>query len=305
MQNRMLLPDIAKSLCVLYIVAFWHILDYVEPVAWKENFASITNGVLATFTFFSGLFLGKKECSFIDFYKDRIRRFVPLLLVAVISFYFINFIGIKNGLFILCGLSSFVPPYPPTLWYFGMMIVFYIVTPFLLYKLNIATSRDKKILIIKGLILELAFLTLHMYFPTDIRLVLFFPYYLLGMVCPIDIFSKQKALAKLFMVCIVLAFVGGQIDTFNIIKTYSIFGLILFVCKIIEPIVIKFNSSKVFILLSYSSMSAYLFHRPIYKLLVKVYDAEFVNIFQIVGMISILFIGSYFIQKAYDSFLKK
>lgn len=100
-------------------------------------------------------------------------------------------------------------------------------------------------------------------------------------------------------------FCGGQIDTFNIIKTFSIFGLILFVCKIIEPIVIKFNFSKVFILLSYSSMSAYLFHRPIYKVLVKVYDTSFVNIFQIAGMISILFIGSYFIQKAYDSFLKK
>lgn len=37
MKERILLPDIARSICVLEIVAFWHIFDYSEPVGWKYD----------------------------------------------------------------------------------------------------------------------------------------------------------------------------------------------------------------------------------------------------------------------------
>lgn len=38
MKERILfLPDIARSICVLEIVAFWHIFDYSESVGWKYD----------------------------------------------------------------------------------------------------------------------------------------------------------------------------------------------------------------------------------------------------------------------------
>ena len=62
MQHRILLFDIVKAICVIEIVAFWHMLDYT-PINPHSLFMGdiITSSVLAAFTFASGFFLVKRN----------------------------------------------------------------------------------------------------------------------------------------------------------------------------------------------------------------------------------------------------
>ena len=60
--------------------------DYIKS-SYPAIFSDVTTGVLATFTFISGLFLGKKRMPVLTFYKKRLSRFFFLFLISCLSFY--------------------------------------------------------------------------------------------------------------------------------------------------------------------------------------------------------------------------
>ena len=89
--NRLIEFDFCRSICVLWIVGFWHLQYYLAPEFQLEGNTweicrVLTNGVLATFTFLSGFFLKKYTFSNIndvyDFYKKRLVRFYPLYAIS-------------------------------------------------------------------------------------------------------------------------------------------------------------------------------------------------------------------------------
>lgn len=97
MRNRLVLFDITRGLCVIWIVGIWHMNAYLNVECkffqdgsfTKEMYSMLTNGVLATFTFISGFFMSKNLISELNdvlrFYKKRIIRFmIPLLLSSII-----------------------------------------------------------------------------------------------------------------------------------------------------------------------------------------------------------------------------
>lgn len=53
--------DCSRAVCALYIVSFWHLSEYIGINIWNSVTYQATHGVLATFTFISGYFLGKKK----------------------------------------------------------------------------------------------------------------------------------------------------------------------------------------------------------------------------------------------------
>lgn len=184
MKNRILLPDIARSFCVVYIVAFWHIFDYCAPVEWKDDFSFLTHGALACFTFISGLFCGKKEMNFKKFYLSRMKRFLPLLAIALVLFCIFQITSFKVAIITLLGISCFTPYQPLTLWYFAMIILFYWLTPILLYKNN--GRCERKSLICRSILLYLFFIFLSSIIEIDNRIIVYFPFYVLGIIFPIE-----------------------------------------------------------------------------------------------------------------------
>ena len=139
MKQRELSFDIARAFCMLYIIGVWHFDDYLPC----ENHFILKYGnvlticVLASFTYISGFFMGKKHLTVSEFYLNRLKRFYILFFIASI----LMFLWKDPLLFVktITGVSNFVTPYPTTLWYISMLMVFYFVTPVL-------TCHKKKIM---------------------------------------------------------------------------------------------------------------------------------------------------------------
>ena len=174
--------DLARSICVVWIVGFWHMQNYFSP----DNKLSgdsltvcfdITTSVLACFTFLSGFFLKKYEYTNIEdvlyFYKKRLIRFYPLFVIAVVGLVICGS-TIQQGLLAILGLSMFFPSPIHTLWYFSMLLFFYMLTPLLKIR------RDEWRKNVVPIVLMLSVLVLG-YFFFDKRLVIYFPFYVLGL----------------------------------------------------------------------------------------------------------------------------
>ena len=137
--NRDYRFDLARALCVLWIVGFWHLINYLPHECRLEGNSlvvckKITYGVLALFTFLSGYFLKKYDFNNINdvlkFLKKRMLRFYPLFVVATFCLLICG-ASFSQVIFAILGLSLFFPPAIPTLWYFSMLLLFYLFTPLL------------------------------------------------------------------------------------------------------------------------------------------------------------------------------
>ena len=303
MKERILLPDIARSICVLEIVAFWHIFDYCVPIDWKYDCEFLTKGALACFTFLSGLFCGKKEMNFKTFYLSRMKRFLPLLAIALVSFRLLHMTSLKSAALAIVGLSCFTPWQPLTLWYFAMIILFYWLTPVLLYAKSGKCQRS--VFLYRALLCFLLFIILDILLPMDSRIIVYFPYYIGGVLVPIEMLKKiQKNIIPMIIVGVILLLVYKFISFALVKDLISAFGCMLLILSV-SSILEKWGGKSIRIVakyLSYTSMAAYLFHRIIYLLVKRVCHEEYLNTFQILFMIIILLVVSYFIQKSYDRF---
>lgn len=307
--KRLLLPDIVRALCVLYIVGFWHLFDYVHPVNWQEYFKPLTLGTLGCFTFLSGLFLGKKKVGFKKFYIARLRRFMPLFMLALMMFYILHMVSAKTMILSVVGMSCFVPPQPLTLWFFAMMIVFYFITPILLHKLHIFDNNcNRRTFLIRATIFYVCLIMLNLLFPTDYRILVYYPFYICGILFPI---SKLDTVGhKWYMLlpsAFFLLFIGYKSNVYVISELLQAFGcsiFILLIGSILEKIKID-GFIYVVKVISYISMTAYLFHRVVYKLVMRVFHIYDVNFVWILIMLIACFLSAYFMQKGYDKIILK
>ena len=313
MKERILLFDIARALCVIEIVCFFHILDYIDISNYEIKFigGNITNSVLSCFTFISGFFLGKKKLEIKSFYASRLKRFlIPLLLSCIILYLGGWFSSFQQLIFTITGLSCFIGPQPLTLWYFSMLIIFYLLTPFIVPTKN---ERKKSIIFLNTAIIYILFWCLYWSDFLDIRLLLLFPFYVLG------IFINQTNVFKIIsnpiigITCLVIyilqtMYIDAQTSILERIITNTL-GIytILFISNLIDKYLTF--SHKLFSFLAYSSMFAYLFHREVYQLFKilseRIWGTTTIPISLVILMICILFIFSFWGQKLYDLFCKK
>lgn len=140
--------DTARGLCMLYIVGIFHLTQYLG-----KNYYLLYNAVgnnimcasLGTFSFLSGLLLGKKYVfasmkDVLYFYKKRVIRFYPLFIIATLLLWFIGMNSLYQSIIGLLGLSPFTSNQPMTLWYISMLIVFYFITPVCVNKYRLIIS---------------------------------------------------------------------------------------------------------------------------------------------------------------------
>ena len=302
-RDRKIEFDVARALCVIWIIVFWHSSDFFSKrycLFLTKNFSYLTDSILATFTFMSGYFLSKyrfeNTTDIFVFFKKRIQRFfIPLLVSSCILYTIGWYESIAQLLIQMLGLSMFVLPAPKTLWYFSMIIFFYLITPILL---------NKKGWIYAVILYFLLCLLLNI---IDKRILIFLPFYICGLRINdikkyFHIYYLKSYTALLFIImCSACLFVEYKWYV-SMFISFCGGGAIYHISKQITQ---KQKNITIFSYISYSSMFAYISHRIYFTLLYN-YMKESKLILVIV--LCVIFVTSYYLQKTYDillNYLKK
>lgn len=305
MKERVLLFDIMKALCVIEIVAFWHMLDYTpliyKKVPWGEQ---LTFTVLSAFTFASGFFLGKKQILALPFYKSRLKRFMIPLLGSLFVFYLLHLTSLKTLCFAPIGLSCFIGPMPLTLWYFSMIILFYWITPLLLWNVWSLSPMEKMMnIIIRSIMIYLIIILAGV----EERVQMYYFFYIIGIIVNLD---TIKIVLNIKPICQLGGVIIWLLISYDTPPSFisNLLGLILLLClcNLLE----KYSSKKVKSILSnisYASMFTYLFHRVFYTIAKHIWGMPdgTIPIWSLAVTIPIIFLLSYYMQKIYDCMLLK
>lgn len=319
--------DVARVLCMSYVVAFAHLWAYIHPevisaIYVHPVFTILGYASLGLFTFASGYLLGGKYSFGNDgntkvgaFYRKRVLRIVPLFLLAALTLYLIGFNGARatlNG--VLC-ISPFVKPRPRTLWYIPVILWCYLVTPLV--------GRNKigwRLLTGGGILLAVWALS-RLVHPVDWRLLFNMLLYIIGLVSApfVDWKFERHSWIKWvvvvgFIACCSLTF----FKTPNLLYSRSasfvgVFAL-LFVCEFIAKLLFKNEApeaSPIALLVknvSYASMACYMFHRLFFRAGELIWNPAsvcFKWIYMAGVVFPIMLVISFFIQKGYDLSIEK
>jgi peptidoglycan/LPS O-acetylase OafA/YrhL len=313
-QTRSLAIDLIKGLSVLYIVGFWHLLNYTNAFPSYDNEITrrLTVIVLGLFVFVSGLLIGNKQLKaegfdLVGYYRSRLIRIYPPYIIAIACFYFF---GISDGYTLMkaAGLvSMFAGPPPPTLWFITMIVFFYVISPAL-----VRFGQNTPRLIMVCAIVETVFVLLDVLgSPIDMRISIYFPAFVAGIH-----FSRQMGVSEAAM--------GGGKTAAMVLALLVSLGLSLHYPNFPErsylsiplaiagPILIYVFSRRwerlitwrrPVAMLSYSSYFMFLFHRPIYETLRDIYfpDSFAMQVaYLFVICLPMVFAISWALQKTYD-----
>lgn len=179
--------DYMRAICSIWIIAFWHMPDYISPSSFAQNLtnsftAQTTFSALAVFTCLSGYFSSKMRIrnmkDVIAYYCKRFIRIYPLFTVSCIAFALLSINPKRTVPFILLGLGLFREPYPLTIWFVCMLLLFYLLVPVLVYKLN---EQSEMSFFTMAIFIEAVFFVACNIFGTDNRLFYYWPYFVLGL----------------------------------------------------------------------------------------------------------------------------
>ncbi len=296
-----------RAFSMLYIVGFWHLLDYTEVGHSSVFMVYFTDVVLALFVFVSGFLVGRKsrrQPGATAFYKNRLLRIYPLYALAVVIFYLC---GINDGWVsakALIGISMYYQPAPLTLWFITMLLLFYLVTPALVALVNKLPAYLLVTAALFGATLAIKVITN----TVDLRLLLYFPCFCLGVFCANHGLRNRLINLKIalpgLLAALLLVWVNFDIETLNMLKRIPLVALgaylIFYVAATNEQ---RFRESTVVSLLAYSSFAMYLFHRPILNGVQAAWfpDAGWLQVVYLasVGLCLVVLI-SWSLQKLYD-----
>ena len=306
--------DLLRGASMLYIVGFWHMFGYTNYIFNYNNLVTyrLTIVILGIFVFISGCFIGKKEIYFnkpclLLFFKNRVIRIYPLYLLAVYLFAIFDLSSFKTSFKAACGISMFAKPAPHTLWFITMLIGFYIISPLLIVVCR--TTKTSRFLLCCFVIIML--LWAYMYFTNllDLRIIVYFPAFGLGVFVAnnsINNFHRRYIFLIIMIFSVLVSFLINIPDKqMNLLVSTPMVTLCpLFLFSALKDFVV--SSKKVYkaiFCLSYSSYCMYLFHRPIYIVLKKLYFPEtyFLQlVYLVIFCLPCIIMFSYIIQKLYD-----
>lgn len=311
--------DAARSLAMVYIVGILHLSGYTDYAVTRNSACvSFIWSTLGVFTFLSGFLLASRYKfdsgkSIVQFYKKRVVRFYPLFFISSILLFLIHFNSWQETWKGLLGISPFWIPQQHTLWYIATLIFLYLVTPVL--------CKGNKKVVEKGVIFILIFVVLlvinYFFHSVDPRFFYYYIVYFLGIVCAQGfpnstqkLINSPYTLGLLLLYVPVLCYLTGHENRIVMMGLgYLGVPIILNVSSLTAN---KFGRYHLFCTvityISYGSMCAYLYHRELYWLFLKIWTpvnglVELAYLFFIVFPI-ILFI-SYYIQKGYDGLFRQ
>lgn len=303
MKNRIVWIDAIRVICTFYIVGFWHLSSILYSSLPMNNFTyQTTYCVLATFTLISGFFSASSHLNnvkdIVAWYIKKLIRIYPLLTLACISFLIIGYMDVHTFIRCQLGIGIFFKA-PRTLWYICMIMIFYFFTPFVLRINNFFLK------IVIFLIIEIAFYLLYCILGMDERVYFYWIFFCIGLFIKENNYHTliNKNYSFPIFSTILYFVISSRIgQSFNMFTVICAFSFIYSIASITYFILGRFQKVRVLEFLSYSSMCAYLFHRPIYACLYKIHG-PFNLITAYVICIPIVVILSYLVQKIYDKFI--
>lgn len=273
--------DWLRVISIVYITAFWHLLNYTQvwptyhhPVFWR-----ITVLALSIFVLISGYLIGSSDTpktreQILKFSYKRFIRIYPPYILALLIFAILKLSGRITLLKSAFMLGMIVIPPPATLWFIGMIVIFYVISPVIM----IMSDRISffSISIITG-IAVLTLITIH--FSTgliDARLPLYLPVFVSGVLMARSNQARfSPAIVNLVLVGAVLSFflsfrASGVPDQSFWMMPFALSGSMLIFCYVNG----RLPQSKIIHKLSYSSFFLYLLHRPMYEMAARFFPVE-------------------------------
>ena len=138
-RDKSLPVELLRAGCALWIVGFWHLMNYTHGFPGADNAVTLrlTVIVLGLFAFVSGFLLARapmrlRAPELGRFYARRLLRIYPLYLLALVAFWALGMADRSTGLKAALGISMVYGPAPLTLWFITMILEFYLVAPLLI-----------------------------------------------------------------------------------------------------------------------------------------------------------------------------
>lgn len=303
--------DVFRVLCTLWIVGVWHLFDYFPTRPHMALGGGMTIIALSSFAFISGFFLQKyifNTCSnILAFFKKRFLRFYVLYALSIatlcIGSMFTEkswFVSNTQIIFSLAGLNAFIQPAPGTIWFMGIMMFLYLVTPIIRFgKYGIA-----KAIIIYLCLYAYSVLTGNM----DERLLLLYPMYVMGLYTSPALLKYIYTNKYINIVCLITLVILCLLPD----SGWILAQIITSVCGII--LLLKLSTwlssviaSRFVAFLSYTSLCLYLFHRQVFELFRLVLGKMGFEVGPIIGyaiMLPTAILVCYCIQWLYDKVLQ-
>jgi peptidoglycan/LPS O-acetylase OafA/YrhL len=310
--------DLLRAASILYIVGFWHLLGYAPAIDGYKNVVTyrLTVLVLGLFVLISGHLIGRAGihdgADILRFYRRRLIRIYPPYLFAIVLFRLSDLIQPDQWLGAALLISSFGQDPPRTLWYISMIVVFYLLAPFLLllhHRLQQLPSRwrPSRLVMAGGLIL-LTFVLGKIFHQVDVRLFLYFPAFVVGLFLrPPDLdhpLRLQTLLAVLLalVASVVVSLPTERIDENLVGIPLTTFGPLL-IFLVVTSWARKLRPWPPVMLVSTASYFMYLFHRPIFWLLTSRPLPESASgqlAFLLLVCLPLIVLVSWLAQKLYD-----
>lgn len=266
----------------------------------------LTVAFLSMFVYMSGYFASKNSfCNLREvkyyFVKKALRIWPLFLLAGTLFLLYAKAITFEQYIKSLFGISLLFPPAPVTIWFINLMFMYWIVTPFILYK-----NKFRVTIILICFLLFLLFT----FGGADERILLYFPSYLCGLFKGRST-PTSKSIYRLFF-GIGLLIIGflcyGSINSALIypIKLIVFYGTGTFLVQL-GILLTRSNScvTKICEWISYASMCAYLFHRIVFSFYYNtVVHYRYHVGFAYLVILPTVFIFAYYIQLIYDKLIK-
>ncbi len=305
--------DVLRGLSMLYLVGFWHLLEYTRAVPHYQNDLThrITWITLGIFFFISGYLIGAGKTTLSarglgGYYLKRFWRIYPLFLVALAWFTHLGICRQDMALRAALGISVFVGPAPPTLWFVAMIIVFSLVAPVLLF---VSRHRGPFAAFLLNLVVMVAmYWYLMATHRLELRMLVYFSVFFLGVYAGANpwLFAHRKIIAALAVLSFILSYFShAQSLPMRIVTIVPMIALCsLFVVMLAREIRLGPGGLRSGVLaLSCASYCMYLFHRPVYILANRFYfpATPWMQVVYLVGVcLPVVILLSYVVQKGYD-----
>jgi peptidoglycan/LPS O-acetylase OafA/YrhL len=293
--------DYIRVACILYVVAYWHLSGYVKHQGNRYWLGAVMVAALGTFAMISGYLVHRRgwPASSPRFLARRFVRLYPLFAIAVGLFYLWGMIDQPTAVRSLLLVSMIYPPAPVTLWFIVLLLNFDMAYALVAWLRKYRFQWLVYMAIVGGLVLFHLFVH-----EIDPRLLQYSPAFALGVLVASGILDKKQLLAMavlVFAVSLALYVTRSLGHTarnipFLISTSYLVFAIggALYKPNRLDPAVR---------LLAYSSYCMYLFHRPVYKSLTRLWipvSHEMRYIYLLTAGLFLTIAISWVVQTLYD-----
>lgn len=319
--NRSASIDLCRTLSMLYIAGYWHMVPYSNAYPGYATIYTecIKDIVLGTFTFCSGMVLSSGGDrpdfrSFWNFIRKRFVRIYPLYFLALGLFLFWGIIDLKIFLYSALLISLFNGHSPYTLWFIPMIMTYYLLAPILL---RIYWKKGLYLAVSAGII---AFFSLarQMTDGIDPRLIQYLPCFIMGIQWrnypPLDERRnsiKYRAIEMAVPLLMMASFFFYPEASDPSLKAVFlripviVSGAVFF--KLMADRIVLVVNPRLIFYAAYASFCVYLFHRPIILFMSRLYFPEYASyrLLYLIGLVlPAIFVISHGVQRIYDRYIR-